>query len=180
MLKKGHIIMNTCALAYLPACANAVMSSPEAIQHAATFITKPFTESLHNPIMIGASVCLYFLGTIAPDFDKILERLGLAEHRTWWHTIYPVIALYLLSLLFAPLAWLAFGYLMHLFVDSPSVCGVCFFNPYGYDHYNKAKIKKHHFVRLYHSGGVGEYVILAITIVLTACYVYFMYIRKLF
>ncbi len=97
-----------------------------------------------------------FLGFLLPDCDNRKSFIGRyfhvpVEHRTWMHTLYIILAFLVIGLFFHPFIWLAFGYFQHLVCDSPSRCGVCWLNPYGYKRYNHAKIKKGHYIYLYSS-----------------------------
>ena len=99
---------------------------------------------------------LFMFGLLFPDCDNKRSILGRIihipiEHRTWVHTVWFMLPFFLLGLLYRPMLLFVYGYFLHLLFDSPSRQGVCWFNPYGYKHYNKAKIKRGHFIYLYRS-----------------------------
>ena len=102
---------------------------------------------------------LYFLGSIFPDTDSPHSLVGRhirisgGGHRKWMHTAYVPMLCLLFGFRSPYILWFGLGYLVHLFLDAPSKCGVCFFNPVtGYREYpGGAKIKKNHFFVLYRS-----------------------------
>ena len=116
------------------------------------------TLSLHTAICLAA----YLFGTLLPDIDSpgsMLGKYGAVRvgHRTWTHSLWPALLLFAAGWFLRPLAWMALGYVVHLFWDSLSRMGVCWFYPYpGYLEYGKAKVKRNHWVWLYHNGTVME------------------------
>lgn len=114
-----------------------------------------------NIALIPICIIFLFLGFLSPDCDESKSMLGRyfyvpVEHRTWLHTLWIILMFIGLGFLFKPFFCLAFGYFTHLFVDSPSKCGVCWLYPISkYKHYGHAKIKKGHFVYLYASEPVA-------------------------
>lgn len=159
MLKQNHIAVTQCAATAL-ALGGAVHLS----------------ETL--PFLVGS-----YFGSDLPDVDhpqnhlhQTLRRLHLIsdnlEHRTWTHTIYPIIPMVLIWIFCGfgknvnlyPIAnfalGLAFGYFMHLLIDDFSIQGVLWLYPFqqwtisknGHP-YKKRKRK----MKLYHTGGQFEF-----------------------
>lgn len=67
-------------------------------------------------------------------------------------------------------AWIFFGSVVHLFWDSLSVCGNCWFYKLFSDYIeypNGAKVKKGHILKLYRTGEWSEYLVLFIDVVAT-------------
>lgn len=129
---------------------------------------------------LAAGGCLFVIGSLLPDIDqkelKWAKRLGLhgfIEHRTWTHSIWPLLAMALLSWFLPIFWWLFAGYAGHLFWDSFSRAGVCWFFPFeSYRSYpSGAKVKKGHNHWLYRVGKPSELVVLAciITLSLALC-----------
>ena len=115
------------------------------------------------------SFALFFVGLLLPDIDlsgstisRLLHFYLPIGHRTWTHTIWILLLLFLCSFLTnsMPLLCLTLGYFYHLFCDSLSVCGVCWFYPisqYRELGYGK-KVKNNHFVSFYGSDFVTGYI----------------------
>lgn len=103
-------------------------------------------------------VC-FLIGNLFPDMDSPNSLLGRhvhisgGGHRRWMHTVYPIVPCLFMGCIGKSvfICWFAAGALLHLFLDAPSRCGVCFFNPVtGYREYaGGAKIKKGHWFVLY-------------------------------
>ena len=103
---------------------------------------------------------LFMLGLLVPDTDSPVSTLGRyihipVEHRTWLHTAW-FLGLFVLAgfacIFHAAFYWLSYGIFLHLFMDSFSKCGVCWFYPISqYRHFgsNGAKVKKNHKIVLY-------------------------------
>ncbi len=76
-------------------------------------------------------------------------------------------------------AWIFFGVVVHLFWDSLSYCGNCWFYKLFSDYKEYpggAKIKKGHTIKLYRTGEWSEYLLLFIVVILTV--MSFIWIRK--
>lgn len=129
-----------------------------------------------NIIVATIAVLLFVLGLLAPDCDSPKSTLGRfiyipIEHRTWLHTAYIVIAFAILGIFLRPFFLFAIGYFVHLLFDSPSKCGICWFNPSGYKHYpNGGKMKKGHVVVLYFND-ITAYILCAVVWIFVICYV---------
>lgn len=153
-------------------------------------------------ICLGA----YFLGSLLPDIDHPDSILGRfvhipVAHRTWLHSIYPYLLVLVFSLMgLYPVAayvsswpmpymvttiastagpilsWLFIGSFTHLFWDSFSAMGNCWFYKLlsDYKEYpSGAKVKKGHKLKLYHAGEWSEYVLVLVIIAFTvASFVY--------
>lgn len=113
----------------------------------------------------------FFIGTLLPDIDSPNSLLGRyihipVEHRTWLHAIYLYLIPAVLGWFVHPVfSWLFFGVFVHLFWDSLSASGNCWlyklaseYKEYG----GGAKIKKHHVLKLYHTGGWSEYILVVL------------------
>lgn len=120
-------------------------------------------------ILAGIFLVCYYLGTLLPDIDNENSFLGRfihipVQHRTWTHTIWCVILFAVLGIFIRPFMWLACGYFIHLFWDSFSACGVCWFYPFQkYISYGSgAMVKKGHILKLYHTGKTSEKIFVSI------------------
>lgn len=123
------------------------------------------------PVYLG----FYLLGNLLPDIDSPKSLLGRivhvpVEHRTWLHAIYLYLIIAALGFVHPVFSWLFFGVFVHLFWDSFSACGNCWFYKILSD-YRKypgdAKVKKGHKLKLYHAGEWSEYLLLFIIVVVT-------------
>lgn len=118
-----------------------------------------------NIPQLAAGVVLYALGLVLPDCDQPNSTVGKYfhlpfEHRTWTHSVWFLVPMFLLGLVFWPFHFLWAGCLAHLLCDASSKCGVCFLRPVkGYKHFGDkgAKIKRGHFWKTY-STVTGEIV----------------------
>ena len=130
-------------------------------------------KGFNNIVFWGLAFVLFFLGTLLPDCDNDKSLLGRfiyipVEHRTWTHTLWVVIPIFVMSIWWRVLFYLGAGYLLHLFWDSLSSCGVAYMYPITkYKSYGKAKVKKGHIFKLYKTGKASEYVVLAFLVILT-------------
>lgn len=133
-------------------------------------------ETGSMPDIIYYVICLglYLLGTLMPDMDNPKSLLGRyvhipVKHRTWMHAIWIPIIIFIGSVFFRPLFWLGAGFTLHLFWDSLSIGGICWFYPISqYKTFDSgAQIKRYHILKLYRTGKVSEYVILGILTAVT-------------
>lgn len=132
-------------------------------------------SNINRIVWFVFSILLFLFGLILPDIDKDTSMVSKLlhfhipiEHRTWTHTIWVVISLSVLAVFFRPCIFLSLGYLVHLFWDGLSSCGVCLFYPFEkYRSYGKAKVKEKHILKFYHTSKASEYVLLGITLTLT-------------
>lgn len=117
---------------------------------------------------IGAAV-LFYLGTLLPDIDtgestirKILhiqnKKVNEKWHRTWTHSVWPLLLLGVLMWQVSIFFWLFFGYLTHLIWDSVSAMGICWLYPFQkYLVYpSGARVVKGHKVKLYKTSELSE------------------------
>lgn len=185
MLGKNHIITNVCSLV----CLSDVLSlESNYVGHFAPqvhMITNQFTHYLNPqtsiPMFLFKFICifLFLLGTLFVDTDSPNSLLGRyiyipVEHRTWMHTIWIVIAVAFVSMFFHVLFWFWFGYLLHLFWDSLSNGGICYFYPISkYKGYgNGAKVKQKHIFKLYKVGSISEYILVGLVVVFTVYFTF--------
>lgn len=189
MLGRDHLIANTASLAILSTgmmtLAEQPVASPVgALAPATTAVISAFTQygSIDPSAVIGLGLVFFYIGTLLPDIDSERSMLGRyihlpMEHRTWTHAIWLPLIFVLAGFAFPPLWWAALGYVLHLFWDSLSRGGVCWFYPIsGYVSYSGgAKVKHRHWAKLYSVGGVSEYIVTgSIVVVAIVCvYLYF-------
>lgn len=96
------------------------------------------TLPILNPTNSILFVCLVLLGSAMPDIDHPNSKMGrifkpigwLFEHRGFFHSIFPVLLLLLLtklySLLFLPIA---IGYISHILIDMTTKQGILLIHP---------------------------------------------------
>lgn len=128
------------------------------------------SEGVGAIVGLVLSILMFFLGVLLPDVDSKGSILGKFiylpfRHRTWTHTFWPIIIFLGLSFLWTGFFWLAMGMIAHLFIDSISFQGVCWFYPLSkYRYYpNGGAVKKKHWLKLYRTGSKTEAVV---------CYIY--------
>lgn len=176
MTGKGHLIANTCSLALL------TVGVDLAVNHCNNTYVSDFAQNVsewcvpHVSIAYTAlTVLLFYFGTLLPDCDNKNSILGKimyipVEHRTITHAIWIPTGLFILSFIYRPIFYLALGYMLHLFWDNLSKCGVCYFWPISkYKHFGNsgAKIKKKHIFYLYRTSSSLEYVLLGTLVMIT-------------
>lgn len=189
MMGRSHLITGVCALEHAYALDAFITGSdipiyPIILGHVQSYLglapngAWPFIWAM--PVYLG----FYFLGVLLPDIDNPKSLLGRVvhvpvEHRTWLHAIYIYLAVMALGFIHPVFSWLFFGVFVHLFWDSFSACGNCWFYKLFSD-YRKypggAKVKKGHKLKLYRAGEWSEYVLLFIIVVMTV--VSYMWIRR--
>ncbi len=145
-------------------------------------IHQHYTTSDERTIILASGMTLlYYLGTLLPDIDlqgstitRLLHFHLPITHRTWTHAIWIPLLIFIASLKIPVLLGLTLGYMAHLICDAFSSQGICFLYPFTqYIHfYNGAKIKNHHYIRLYDSqvpstGWIMAAIILVIGVTLT-------------
>lgn len=118
-------------------------------------------------LFVPLGILLYFIGALLPDVDSPYSMLGRVihipvEHRTWTHAIWWPVLLCVGGIWVRLLMWLGLGVFLHDFVDSFSASGLNWFYP--------IKKKHKHRLKLYHTGHIGERVIIIITWVLMILY----------
>lgn len=199
MMGKGHLISGACALehAYV---ANELINragieplsmiqgfalsylglTDIASQQAATS-APVYVTILSVPLYL----MMYFLGALLPDIDNPNSMLGRiihipVGHRKWLHAIYLYLIFAVLGWFYPAFAWLFFGVFVHLFWDSFSAMGNCWFYKLFSDYReypSGAKVKKGHKLKLYYAGEWSEYVLLFIIVVFTVAT--FIWIRRI-
>lgn len=176
MLGKNHVVANlsTAGLAGAAVFGLRRYTGPgsEMIQSGLTSIkTAVITpqDGLLKYAAVAGCFGLFVLGSMLPDIDSATSKLGRyikvpGEHRTWTHTMWMVFLFAGLSIKWRMLTWLTLGYFLHLFYDSLSKGGVCWFWPISqYRTYQSgAKVKKGFYIKLYGTGSVQEYVLVAV------------------
>ena len=149
----------TSSTGFLLIASNATSSIEPVLEKGYALINQNYLSSNERSLPITASmIALYYLGTLLPDIDiqsstisRILHFHLPITHRTWTHTIWIPILLFIASLKMPILLGLVLGYMSHLICDSISTQGVCFLYPLTQykTFYNGAKIKNHHYIKLY-------------------------------
>ena len=106
---------------------------------------------------------LYILGSLLPDIDSKNSIIGRKihlplEHRTWTHSVWAILILFIASIFFVLLRPVLVGYIMHMLEDTPSACGICWLYPFhNYIEYESgAKIAKGHKFKLYRTSDLSE------------------------
>lgn len=196
MMGKNHVITSACALehAYV---ANELINRADLVplniirDFAAQYlgIAGLMAESSAPLYVSVLSVPLYlaafFLGSLLPDIDNPKSMLGRYirlpfAHRTWIHAIYLYFVFAVLGWFWPVFGWLFFGVFVHLFWDSFSAMGNCWFYKILSDYREYpggAKVKKGHKLKLYYAGEWSEYVLVFIIVVFTAAS--FIWIRRM-
>lgn len=201
MLGKSHMIANLCSLELLW-ISGKVLGTYQGYGHeyidaaaaaCSAYLSAP--DGVPVIIHIGTSFGLFLLGTLLPDCDTKTSLLGRYfclpfEHHTWTHTVYACIAFGFFSIWYQSLFWILAGYVLHLFWDSFSACGVCWFYKLFSDYReypSGARVKKGHKCKLYRTGKNSEYVLLAVlvttSVIIGLLFAYFHYggtIRQIF
>lgn len=121
----------------------------------------------------AAAFLLLMIGSILPDIDSDNSLLGRyvrigVQHRTWTHTAWGLPFLCFAGVYYRPMMWCALGVFLHLFWDSFSVGGNCWFYPFSkyIDYSSGAHVKRHHWAKLYRVGDLSEKVIVWALIVM--------------
>ena len=171
MMGKGHMISNvalgtTCVVALA-----ANMSEENAITKSmlSTLFPEEIVFGFQNGIYYNAIVFLslaifaFVVGTFLPDIDRKQSVAGKVlyiplEHRTWTHSIWAVLLFTVMSFGISVFRFLLLGYVLHIWMDSFSAAGVCFFYPFvKYRKYgNRAFVAPHHKLKLYHTNMPSE------------------------
>ena len=179
MLGKNHIVTNVCTGLCLSTgfiWTQTYDGKFEAqIQTIRGHILDYLKPQLIIPIWVFIPICLllFLLGTCLPDVDKPNSILGRflyipVRHRTWTHAVWIPTAILVVSFTCHILFWIWFGYILHLFWDSLSYCGVCYFYPISnYRYYGKAQVKKKHILKLYRAGQGSEYALVGAVLTIT-------------
>lgn len=128
-----------------------------------------FSQTVSYIIIYTINIAAFIIGCLLPDCDSEKSIMGRivhipVKHRTWTHTIWCVVVFTLMGFAVPCFFWLAYGYTLHIFFDSMSKCGVCWFYPISqYKIWNNgAQVKKNHKFYLYRTGKASETVLLVI------------------
>lgn len=191
MMGRNHVVANVGTMGVVMA-AGAVLSGYSGkgcqyIQDGLNVIKQGFLagyDSIGKVPGIALIIGLFIFGTLLPDIDSPNSILGRhvkvpGPHRTWTHTFWALAAISLFRILHVSFAWMALGYFLHLFYDSFSRAGVCWFWPIEkYRRYgNGAMVKRGHKLKIYRAGQPSEYVCAAVIATLGAlCWAYLIYI----
>lgn len=128
------------------------------------------------PLWVG--VAFFMLGCVLPDCDSETSLVGRyfylpVEHRTWTHTLWVPLVIFVVAHWFPILNWLALGYLDHLWMDALSTAGVAWLYPLtGYKYYDSGAFVKRgvHNFKLYRMGDISEYVVCAVLVLIAVVF----------
>lgn len=196
MMGRNHLVVGACALEHAYVANELVnragLEPLAAVQGIA--LSYLGIESLASPaasaplyitiLSVPLYLAMFFLGTLLPDIDNPKSMLGRFirlpfKHRTWVHAVYLYLVFAVLGWYYPAFAWLFFGSFVHLFWDSFSAMGNCWFYKLFSDYReypSGAKVKKGHKLKLYYAGEWSEYVLVFIIVVFTAAT--FVWIRR--
>lgn len=192
MMGKNHLIAGACALEHLYVAGVLLDRVPFGPLTAVRKLSVRYLQldgmgplSVETALTAGVCILAYGLGNLLPDIDTPNSMLGRflhipVEHRTWLHAIYCYLPLAVLGWFSTPFAWMFLGVVVHLFWDSLSACGNCWFYKLlsDYREYpNGGKIKKGHKLKLYHAGEWSETMVTVILVLLTIAS--FVWVRRL-
>lgn len=186
MMGRSHLVAGACALEHMYVAGvlidradfaplTAVKEAVQSYLGISDIVKEDFTLSIMSSLLV-LYLAVYFVGTLLPDIDNPNSMLGRyihipIEHRTWLHAIYLYLIPAVLGWFVHPaFSWLFFGVFVHLFWDSFSAAGNCWFYKLlsDYKEYGGgAKVKKNHVIKLYHAGEWSEYVLLFIIVAVT-------------
>lgn len=117
-------------------------------------------------LVVVLNFAMFILGCLLPDSDQEHSTIGRiihipVRHRTWTHTIWAVGIFAAISLFVPCFTFLTYGYILHIFFDSLSKGGICWFYPFSqYKIWTSgAQVKKNHKIYLYRTGETSEKVL---------------------
>lgn len=189
----GHLITGAAvAVAADTTIKNLTYASEPISSAAATLYSADFYSAPIHSGNVGFALfwTLYVLGLLIPDCDteeSFISRIIYVpvEHRTWTHSIWPVLCLCLTGVFYRPALGLALGMAVHILCDAISVSGICWLYPitkykdsfetktvattfYGYyvgaewkEEMNIYHVNPHHHVKLYSSKYKGSIAIVS-------------------
>lgn len=140
------------------------------------FVSDDMSLTAYKLMMMSVyciNIVLFIIGCLLPDCDQKNSRIGRVlyipvEHRTWTHTIWCIILFSILSFVVPCFYWLTYGYFLHIFFDSLSKGGICWFYPIS--KYKKwtsgAQVKMNHKIYLYRTGEMSEGVLVTIVAII--------------
>lgn len=179
MMGRNHLIVGACALEHVYVAGKLIEKSDfqPLITLRQTVDSYFGLKELVGPsiVLIGICFAAYFLGTLLPDIDNPNSILGKIlhipiKHRRWLHAIYLYLPIAALGMIHPIFSWLFFGIFVHLFWDSFSAMGNCWFYKLlsDYKEYpSGAQIKKGHRLKLYHAGEWSEYLLVFIIVAIS-------------
>lgn len=139
-------------------------------------ITDPATQSVVTVLAVILNCALFVIGCLLPDIDQEHSLLGRiihlpVKHRTWTHTIWAVGIFAAISFFLPCMAYLVYGYTLHIFFDSLSKGGICWFYPLSqYKTWTSgAQVKKNHKFYLYRTGETSEAVLTTLIVLVGVC-----------
>ena len=185
MKGKSHIVTNIATAVFLNEAVKAIQPiyTSKVYNHIKGFIEwRPSIEtaaSIGTTLISAASflLCasLFVIGSLLPDIDQEKSTIGKiihipVRHRTWTHTIWVVLVLAAFSAVLPCIFWLTFGYVLHIFYDSLSKGGICWFYPLSqYKTWTSgAQVKKNHKFYLYRTGETSELITTMLVVLMGA------------
>lgn len=183
MMGKNHIITNYATLASsytLIKLANKGLSERMPLVSSKIADMGSYMVSYTNYptwVNIGLGLAIFALGSLLPDIDNKNSTLGKIihipiEHRTWLHTVWFILPFAILSFFNALFVWLSLGMFLHIFWDSFSVGGICFFKPNYTTYANGGRVKKGHKLKLYRAGDISEKLIVFFIVLTSLIIIY--------
>ncbi|MBQ2183745.1 MAG: metal-dependent hydrolase [Lachnospiraceae bacterium] len=174
MTGKNHLICNTAGIAAAGVGCYILSKTPdikpETVETVKNFLL--FQNKIDMRIYLPLCFLMFVIGTYLPDCDQKNSKIGKFlhlpfEHRTWTHTVWFALIFAIGGIWFPPLFLTALGILGHIFMDSLSKQGICWFFP-KYEKDNGSSFKKHHFLKLYSTGKMSEVIVTIFTVLICA------------
>lgn len=162
MISKNHMLVNSVLL--LSAAGMLYKYKPQQFEQVRDVFLKD-TFSPKQMVFVSSILFLSFLyGSIMPDADvrgSMASRIlyiPMIGHRTWSHSIWPLLLLFGISYKFTYAYPFTIGYFLHLLMDSVSAAGICWFYPVTtYKTYSSgAFVARNHRIKLYYTGKLSE------------------------
>lgn len=178
MMGKNHLIVNTCSVTLAGLGVRLLVTEPqtELIEKWVVPVARTvsdYVSSLSTP-MLMICLALFLLATLAPDIDNDKSTLGRwlslpFEHRTWTHTAWFCMIFGAVAWFWRPFSAFLLGYILHIFWDSLSYGGVCWFYPISrYKSFGtEGKVKRRHLFKLYRVGQMSESVVVGVVCIAT-------------
>lgn len=179
MMGRSHLITGVCALEHAYVASVLIDRADNPVLTKIQYQTQDYLGLTNLAALSKAALPLYIavflLGVLLPDIDNPKSLLGRivhvpVKHRRWFHAIYFYLPLLPLGFVHPMFGWLFFGVFVHLFWDSFSAMGNCWFYKIlsDYKEYpGGAQIKKGHRLKLYHAGAWSEYLLLFVIVAAT-------------
>lgn len=127
------------------------------------FIPDSISGMLWFIAYLAGGVLLLYLGMLLPDCDLQTSTIGRvfyipARHRTWVHALWIPMIFLGISYWLPIFRILTLGYIEHLWCDSLSVGGICWFYPIG----SRNGKPKRHLIGLYNTGEISETIVMVL------------------